>query len=65
MPRPTYTMRGEVDDLATRHAAHREYVRATTVPLERGDVELLEATDEQAAPAVDLHLDEVLARRRA
>ncbi|MCT1384428.1 hypothetical protein M4D54_02080 [Brachybacterium sp. p3-SID1565] len=65
VPRPTYTMRGEVDDLATRHAAHREYVRATTVPLERGDVELLEATDEQAAPAVDLHLDEVLARRRA
>ncbi|MFQ6484956.1 hypothetical protein [Brachybacterium epidermidis] len=65
VPRPTYTMRGEVEDLATRHAAHREYVRATTVPLERGDVELLEATDEQAAPAVDLHLDEVLARRRA
>ena len=65
MPRPTYAMRGEVEDLATRHAAHRESVRATTVPLERSDVEVLEAADEQAIPAVDLHLDEILARRRA
>lgn len=65
VPRPTYTMRGEVDDLASRHAAHRASMRATTVPLERGDVEVLEAADERFAPAVDLHLDEVLARRRA
>lgn len=65
VPRPTYAMRGEVEDLATRHAAHRQGVRATTVPLERSDVEVLEAADEQAIPAVDLHLDEILARRRA
>lgn len=65
VPRPTYAMRGEVEDLATRHAAHRQSVRATTVPLERADVEVLEATDEQAVPAMDLHLDEILARRRA
>lgn len=65
VPRPAYTMRGEVDDLASRHAAHRESVGVTAVPLEVDGVEELEAVDEGFAPAADLHLDEVLARRRA
>ncbi|WP_345078341.1 hypothetical protein [Brachybacterium paraconglomeratum] len=65
VPRPTYTMRGEVDDLATRHAAHRQSILATTVPLEGAQVEELEAVEENFAPAQDLHLDEILARRRA
>ena len=65
VPRPTYTLRGEVDDLATRHAAHRQSMLATSVPLESGQVEELEAVDETFAPAQDLHLDEILARRRA
>lgn len=66
VPLPTYALRGEVDDLATRHAAHRESLRATAVPLERDGVEAIEAADEAAAPpALDLGLDEVLARRRA
>lgn len=65
VPRPAYTLRGEVDDLATRHAAHRESVGLAAVPLEVEGVEELEAVDEDFAPAADLHLDEVLARRRA
>lgn len=65
VPRPTYALRGEVDDLATRHAAHRQSVLATTVPLEGAQVEELEAVEESFAPAQDLHLDEILARRRA
>lgn len=65
VPRPTYALRGEVDDLASRHAAHRQSMLATTVPLENEKVEELEAVDEGFAPAQDLHLDEILARRRA
>ena len=65
VPRPTYALRGEVDDLASRHAAHRQSMLATSVPLESGRVEELEAVDEDFAPAQDLHLDEILARRRA
>ncbi|GAA1320850.1 hypothetical protein GCM10009592_00540 [Brachybacterium rhamnosum] len=66
VPRPTYALRGEVEDLASRHAAHRESLRASAVPLERDGVEAIEAADEVApAPAMDLGLDEVLARRRA
>lgn len=65
VPRPTYALRGEVDDLASRHAAHRQSMLATSVPLENERVEELEAVDENLAPAQDLHLDEILARRRA
>ncbi|APX31542.1 hypothetical protein BH708_01020 [Brachybacterium sp. P6-10-X1] len=65
VPRPTYTLRGEVDDLASRHAAHRRSMQATSVPLESEGVEELEAADESYAPAQDLQLDEILARRRA
>ena len=65
VPRPTYALRGEVDDLASRHAAHRQSMLATSVPLENEKVEELEAVDEGFAPAQDLHLDEILARRRA
>lgn len=65
VPRPTYALRGEVDDLATRHAAHRQSMLATSVPLESEQVEELEAVDESFAPAQDLQLDEILARRRA
>ena len=65
VPRPAYTLRGEVDDLATRHAAHRESVGLAAVPLEVEGAEEPEAVDEDFAPAADLHLDEVLARRRA
>ena len=65
VPRPTYALRGEVDDLASRHAAHRQSMMATSVPLEAEQVEELEAADESFAPAQDLHLDEILARRRA
>lgn len=65
VPRPTYSLRGEVDDLATRHAAHRQSVLATTMPLEGARVEELEAIEENFAPAQDLQLDEILARRRA
>ena len=65
VPRPTYTLRGEVDDLGSRHAAHRQSMLATSVPLEDERVEELEAVDESFAPAQDLHLDEILARRRA
>lgn len=65
VPRPTYALRGEVDDLASRHAAHRQSILATAVPLEGGQVEELEAIEENFAPAQDLRLDEILARRRA
>lgn len=65
VPRPTYALRGEVDDLGTRHAMHRRSVMPATTPLESGRVEELEAIDESFAPAQDLGLDEVLARRRA
>lgn len=65
VPRPTYALRGEVDDLASRHAAHRQGVQARSVPLESEHVEELEAVDEALAPAQDLRLDEILARRRA
>ena len=66
VPQPTYTLRGEVDDLATRHAAHRAGMRQGGTPLEREGIEEIEAKDEAiAAPAVDLHLDEILERRRA
>lgn len=65
VPRPTYALRGEVEDLASRHAAHRASIGATTVPLEADGVEEREAAEENYAPAADLHLDEILARRRA
>src|SRR5690606_41333731 len=65
LPMPTYALRGEVVDLATRHAAHRRSMAGATVPLEAANVEELEAVDETFAPAQDLHLDEILARRRA
>ncbi|MGY5763606.1 hypothetical protein ACXET9_00220 [Brachybacterium sp. DNPG3] len=70
VPRPTYEMRGEVDDLATRHAQHRESIRSATTAYEAAGVEEAEAAaeavaDQVPAPAVDLRLDEVLARRRA
>lgn len=64
VPRPTYALRGDVDDLATRHAAHRALVGAP-VAFEADDVEELEAADETLPPAMDLDLDAVLARRRA
>jgi hypothetical protein len=65
VPRPTYALRGEVDDLATRHAAHRRSMLPESVPLESAHVEEAEAVEESYAPAQDLHLDEILARRRA
>lgn len=65
VPLPTYALRGEVDDLGSRHAAHRASLPGARVPLERGDVEVLEAADETFAPAADIDLDAVLARRRA
>ena len=65
VPRPTYALRGEVDDLASRHAAHRRSMLPESVPLERAHVEEAEAVEESFAPAQDLHLDEILARRRA
>lgn len=67
VPLPSYALRGEVDDLGSRHAAHRaNFARpASPMPLEREDVEALEAADESFAPAADLDLDAVLARRRA
>lgn len=65
VPRPTYALRGEVDDLASRHAAHRQSMLTPSVPLESEHVEELEAVDESYAPAQDLQLDEILARRRA
>lgn len=64
VPRPTYALRGEVDDLATRHAAHRALM-GSPVAFEADDVEELEAADESLPPAMDLDLDAVLARRRA
>ncbi|MCS6712624.1 hypothetical protein JSY14_11545 [Brachybacterium sp. EF45031] len=78
VPVPTYSLRGAVDDLGTRHDQHRSMVAAVTA-LERDGVEEIEADDESrrvgyrvvpgaaagfAAPA-ELHLDEVLERRRA
>jgi len=65
VPRPTYALRGEVDDLASRHAAHRRGMLPESVPLESAHVEEAEAVEESYAPAQDLHLDEILARRRA
>ena len=65
VPLPTYALRGEVDDLGSRHAAHRASLPGARVPLEREDVEVLEAADETFAPAADIDLDAVLARRRA
>ncbi len=65
VPLPTYALRGEVDDLATRHAQHRAHVVGGPVPLEREDIEEVEAQMEEIAPAADIHLDDVLARRRA
>lgn len=69
VPVPTYRLRGEVEDLGSRHAAHRESVLGRPQRLEREDVEELEARDEAVihgmAPAADLDLDAILARRRA
>jgi hypothetical protein len=65
VPRPSYALHGEVDDLASRHAAHRRSMLPESVPLEGAHVEEAEAVEESFAPAQDLHLDEILARRRA
>jgi hypothetical protein len=68
VPRPTYAMHDEVEDLATRHAAHRHSVAPQQVALE---IETEDVADEalreepQARPAPDLGLNEILARRRA
>lgn len=68
VPRPSYALRGEVEDLASRHAAHRSSVAPQQVALE---VETDDVVDEalreepQRTPASDLGLDEILARRRA
>lgn len=67
VPRPAYALRGDVDDLASRHLQHRESVLGRSVPFEREDVETDEAVREElenAAPAMDLDLDAILARRR-
>lgn len=67
VPRPAYSLRGDVDDLSSRHAAHRASLSAPSLPLEREGVEEQEAAREEVehlAPAVDLGLDEILARRR-
>jgi len=63
VPLPTYALRGEVEDLATRHAAHRSALGSTA--LERDGIEELEAAAEEPAPVKELHLDEILERRRA
>lgn len=65
VPRPTYALRGEVDDLASRHAAHRQSMLRSGIPLEAENVEELEATSESLPAALDLRLDEILERRRA
>lgn len=67
VPVPTYRLRGEVEDMGTRHASHRESILGRPQRFEREDVEEQEARDEAAnrfAPALDLNLDEILARRR-
>lgn len=67
VPRPAYSLRGDVDDLDTRHAAHRASVLGTSVPLENEGVEEQEAARERVESlpvAADLGLDEILARRR-
>ncbi|MCL6421809.1 hypothetical protein Bequi_00165 [Brachybacterium sp. JHP9] len=70
VPRPAYSLRGDVEDLATRHAAHRRSVAGLSVPLETESEDRDEALREDAAqsepaPVVELNLNEVLARRRA
>lgn len=72
VPRPTYALRGDVEDLATRHAVHRDSVLARPVPLETESTAADEALTEDPAslraqpPAgLDLRLDEILERRRA
>lgn len=69
VPRPAYALRGDVEDLATRHAVHRRSVAGISVPLESDHDDHDEALDEtvRSIPEVDvdLRLDEVLARRRA
>lgn len=71
VPRPAYAMRGEVEDLASRHDVHRRSVLERTTSYESADLEEVEARSESVeplvedlAPAVDLDLDTVLARRR-
>jgi hypothetical protein len=71
VPRPTYAMRGEVEDLATRHEEHRRSVAPGGVPLEtedsEGDAALQEtvASTAEVPEGPDLQLDEILRRRRA
>ncbi len=67
VPRPAYSLRGDVDDLQSRHLEHRASVLGTSTGYEREDLEDQEAVREEVeglAPAVDLGLDEILARRR-
>lgn len=68
VPRPTYTLQAEVDDIASRHIEHRASVLGASTPLEAEGVEVLEAAAEDSAaiaPPADLDLDAILARRRA
>lgn len=65
VPRPAYSLRGEVDDLASRHRRHRDSIAFGGFEAE--DVEDREARTEDVAalePASELDLDAVLARRR-
>lgn len=67
VPRPTYALRGDVEDLASRHILHRASVLGVSTAYEDEDVETDEAVREElesAAPAADLDLDAILARRR-
>ena len=66
VPRPSYSLRGDVDDLGSRHRAHNTMLGLGQA-LESEDVEAHEAVAEQVEnlrPAVDLHLDDILERRR-
>ncbi|MDO5662879.1 MAG: hypothetical protein Q4G40_09300 [Brachybacterium sp.] len=65
VPRPAYSLRGEVEDLASRHVAHRASVLGSTaMPLETDEADRADEADVET-PAADLDLDAVLARRRA
>lgn len=64
VPVPAYALRGNAEDMATRHAAHRAAMGS--MPFEAADLEEREAYEEQEFPAaMDLDLDTVLERRRS
>lgn len=50
VPVPRYVLHGEVEDLGDRHRAHNRSLRAASVPLERSDLEDVEADLETASP---------------